>query len=177
MKSLEEFISFYEFYGYCINDCVFRKNRMNKKQLKSRYNKYISSEKIKILRMERLQEKDFKWEDLKSKIDLTTCSFLSLLEREQRFKEVGFLKEKANILLKIIDPAHIFGKGAYPHLKYDVDNIAPLNRFSHSMLDQNKDPITGENISFEKKMEWWIYLIGKEKMDQLYLKAMRRENE
>lgn len=167
MYSYEEFLFFYEEKGYLPNDVSRRKNKLNDKQLKSRYEKYLRSEQKRQEALERYTSKDERWEELKSKKSLLTCELidkLSLLGYQNAIEEI---RGRAGHLYFIIDPAHVFGKGAYPHMKYDLDNVVPLNRYSHSMLDQNRDPISGEQISNEDKIDWWIFIIGNNKYQEL----------
>lgn len=180
--SYEEFFSFYENNGKLPNDVSTRKNQLNERQIKSRYEKYIKSEEKKSLRQERLlsnkkdriKEKiennsfiDEKWENVKSQIDLSECMLVEKLQTDNFLNDLIILFEKSKKFIEIIDPAHVFGKGSYPHMKYDLDNIVPLNRYSHSCLDQNRHPITGDHIEKEEVKKWWKYIVGEETYENL----------
>jgi len=165
--TLVEFEAFYEEKGFLPNDVGGRKNELNMVQLKSRYEKYLKSEQKKIDRIERLMSKDEKWEILKEQLDLSSCSLEEALLTTNELELVSELKKNAGHIFEIIDPAHVFGKGAYPHMKYHVDNVVPLNRFSHSMLDQNRNPITGKQLYSEHKEWWWKFIVGLEKYTEL----------
>jgi hypothetical protein len=67
----------------------------------------------------------------------------------------------------ILDGAHVFGKSAYPWMRYEPKNVVTLNRFSHSCLDLSKSPVDGCPISVDEKIEWWQRSIGKEDWDYL----------
>lgn len=77
--------------------------------------------------------------------------------------ERKILKEKSGGQLSTVDAAHIFGKGAYPHMALVSLNICPLNRYSHEMLDNNRDPITGERIGRKGRAMWFATLVGVER--------------
>jgi hypothetical protein len=145
--TFDEFKEFYESKGYLPNDIGRRKNRLNEKQLKTRFEKYQKSIEKKGY------TKDIEWEELKSHLNLNKCSLLKRLEEEGMLEEIEELKNNADWLMRTIDPAHIFPKGGYPYLKYDLDNVVPLNRYSHSCLDTMRDPISGEPIEKYKQLE------------------------
>jgi len=176
IETFEDFCAFYRERGFLPNDVGRRKNPLNEKQLRSRYEKYLKSEEKKRLAQERYFSKDERWEDLKSNLDLSECS---LLKRLEEFRELEYLEDlrlSAGHLFFVIDPAHVFGKGAYPHMKYDLDNVVPLNRFSHSMLDQNRNPITGEPVDSEEVRKWWTFIIGPEKYSELLYRSRNGRN-
>lgn len=170
--TFEDFASFYKERGYLPNDVGRRKNPLNEKQLKSRYEKYLQSEQKRLEARDRYSSKDPEWEELKSNLDLTFCQLYEKLLTNGLNNAVLELKKNSGHLFSIIDPAHVFGKGAYPHMKYDLDNVVPLNRFSHSMLDQSRDPITGEQISSEDSKGWWMFIIGNTKYQELLLRSL-----
>lgn len=157
----DEFKEFYEEKGYLPNDVGKRKNRLNETQLKARFKKYEKT-------LERKEyTKDIQWEELKENLDFSECSLIKRLKEEQMYDEIYELKEKAGWLLKTIDPAHVFPKGGYPYLKYDLDNVVPLNRYSHSCLDTMRDPISGEPIDKEKHELFWMFIVGIERFTEL----------
>jgi len=176
--SFEEFESFYIEKRYLPNDIGRRENKLNERQLKSRFEKYLQSEEKKQLRFERLISKDNnrEWEELKSNLDLTQCLLIEKLLENNYRSAVVELKNNAAHLINVIDPAHVFGKGAHPHMKYDLDNVVPLNRFSHSMLDQNRDPISGEQISSEDKSGWWMFIVGNKTYQELLQRSLNGRN-
>jgi hypothetical protein len=169
--TFEDFKNYYVERGSLPNDVGRRKNKLNDKQIKSRYDKYLKSEQKKIDRRERLNTDD-KWKELVSNLDLTRCALVDRLMIINNDKDLSQLYEKAGPWIDIIDPAHIFGKGSYPHMKYDKENILPLNRYSHSCLDQNRDPITGEPISNEEIRKIWKLLVGIERYNKLLKRSM-----
>lgn len=159
--TFDEFKDFYHRKGYLPNDVGIRKNKLNDTQLMTRYKKYQKS-------IEKKEyTKDIEWEELKRNIDFSKCSLIKRLEEEQMFNEIFELKEKAGWLLKTVDPAHVFPKGGYPYLKYDLDNVVPLNRYSHSCLDTMRDPISGEPIDKEKHELFWMFIVGIETYSSL----------
>lgn len=93
------------------------------------------------------------------------CAQLSLEEYDALVAQVGLG------VVHNIDPAHVFGKGSHPHIKYDVDNLVTLNRWSHSCLDSQKHPITGKMIAADEKRAWWILIIGEDRFKRLEERA------
>jgi len=120
---------------------------------------------------------DDKWKKISQfvkKRDSYNCSLLIKLSK----KEQKELKKNAGRFIRELDSAHIFRKSRYPHIKYNPEFIIILNRYSHSMLDSNKDPITGKSISKEEVKEWWIFIVGEKKYNKLYnMLEKRKTNE
>lgn len=170
--TFEEFKLFYENRGYLPNDVGRRKNTLNEKQIQSRYEKYLKSEQKRLEAQERRASKDEKWEKLKLNLDLRYCSLYERLLVNGMNNTIEQMKINAGVYFQVIDPAHVFGKGAYPHMKYDLDNVVPLNRYSHSMLDQSRDPITGEQLSSEDTKGWWMFIIGSRKYQELLSRSI-----
>lgn len=152
--TLIEFKKFYEEKGYLPNDIQYRQNKLNDKQIKTRYEKYLKSSAKKEYTI------DEDWQAVKDQLDLKNCQFLKRLEDEKMFDEIKELKNNAVGFIKIIDPAHIFSKSSCPFLKYDVDNVVPLNRYSHSCLDTMKDPINGKPITQQERDLFWMFIAG-----------------
>lgn len=183
--TFEEFKDFYEQRGFLPNDVGPRKNKLNKKQIKTRYRKYLEQEEKKRLANKRTFEKasrkgytkkvDERWESLKEQLDLRECQLVDRIKSEENYQLLmEIMWNKGGHLLKIIDPAHVFSRAEAPHMKYDLDNVVPLNRFSHSMLDIMRDPITGESISKEVHDEYWEFIVGEEKYKELKERYRRR---
>ncbi len=174
MLAFEEFEDYYETHNLTLPDERYnsRKHKLNKKQLERKYSQYQrrilrEEEKLKE-KLEKQYNKDMeykqdeKWEEVKSKLNLKRCLLVDFLIKTNQKDLLNELKRNAGPLLKIIDPAHVFPRSGYPYLKYDEDNIIPLNRFSHSMLDQGRDPIFGDRISQEMvKMYWKAFIRDK----------------
>lgn len=166
MLSFEEYKEYYNEHKKCIDDYFSTpyKKELNEKQIESHYKKYL---KRNIKKGEKLNKKDEIWESVKNEVNLSKCLLVERLEKDKKVDELKTLKENAKQLINTIDPAHVFSRGAYPELKYDIDNIVPLNRFSHSMLDQMRDPITSRQITKEEHDNIWKYIIGEEKYNML----------
>ena len=159
--TFDEFKKFYEEKGYLPNDVEKRKNKLNETQLKTRFKKYEKT-------LERTEyTKDIEWEELKENLDFSECFLIKRLKEEQMYDEFYELQNNAGCLLKTIDPAHVFPKGGYPYLKYDLENVVPLNRYSHSCLDTMRDPISGEPIDKEKHELFWMFIVGIERFIEL----------
>ena len=84
--------------------------------------------------------------------------------------ERTLLKMNAGYNIDTLDPAHINPVGRYPEWCYDENNIVLLNHFSHSCLDNCRDPIRGEPISVEERDRWWLRIIKVNKKQYEYLK-------
>lgn len=161
MMTLEEFKQFYFEKGFLPNDVGTRKNKLNEKQIKTRHKKYLKANERKEYTI------DEEWQELKTKLDLSECSLLKRLREEQMFDEIAELQEKAGWLLRTIDPAHVFSRSSCPHMKYDVENVVPLNRYSHSCLDSMRDPISGESIDLNAHRLFWMFIVGIERFTSL----------
>ena len=181
----EKFENFYREKGYLPNDVGPRKNKLNEKQIKTRYKKYLQQEERKVKKFKEKRKKeresrytihvDEKWENFKSQLDLSKCSLLERFEGDPEYEVVlEVMKRRGGHLLKTIDPAHVFSRAEAPHMKYEVDNVVPLNRFSHSMLDTMRSPITGEPIDKKEHDEYWEFIVGEEKYKELKERSRKR---
>jgi hypothetical protein len=84
------------------------------------------------------------------------CRLLKLLSSE----EISEWKRNQHGLGGILDVAHVFGKGAFPRMRFDDKNVVTLNRFSHNCLDNGKSPINGITITDEERKLWWQKIAG-----------------
>ena len=165
--NFEQFVNHYEKYGKCPNDWLPRKNKLNEKQLKTRYRLSVVSENTHL----EIKE-DQSWELVKTivdKRDNQRCKLISLLSPEQ----LRELKKNSGGLHHTIDHAHVLSRYERPDLKYETDNVILLNRFSHSMIDQGRDPITGVLIPQEVVDDWWRLLIGDNQYEKLLIKKIK----
>lgn len=167
--TFDEFKQFYLTYGRCPNDVSKRKNPMNERQLQSRYKKYLSSREKQFAK-----KRDTKWDELKSQMDLSKCRFMSILEGRNEHILLNILKQNSGGLYKIIDPAHVFSRGSFSHMKYDRENVVPLNRYSHDCLDSRRHPVSGVSISDEEVEDFWLAIVGKERYTALKEKSKKR---
>jgi hypothetical protein len=55
-------------------------------------------------------------------------------------------------------------------LCYDANNIVLLNRWSHSNLDNMKNPISGHSINKEQHRLWWERILKGNPLQYKYLK-------
>lgn len=182
MKQLseKEYIEFYEKHSRCVDEHFPRKNPITHKALLTRYKKYLkrlessSTKPIKKSSLSSVPKIDAQWNTVRKNVQFRdkSCRLFALLDQER----IYMIKHVSYGLHSILDPAHVFGKGAYPHMKYDEDNVVLLNRYSHSMLDSGKDPIHGKTISKEEQLEWWKEIVGDERFERLLAKSIRRNN-
>lgn len=91
------------------------------------------------------------------------CALYDAVEDEDR----RLLERSAGRLLYVIDRAHVFGKGAYPRMRYLVDNVVFLNRFSHRCLDTDCDPRDGKSTTAGAVEAWWRLIVGDERYERL----------
>ncbi|MDR2407332.1 MAG: hypothetical protein LBE13_04365 [Bacteroidales bacterium] len=171
-KSYEDFKDDYEEHHYIdkVSNRYYPQKPLNTKQLQRYYLQYVR-----------------KWERANSKMESRPTNksedmvlYENILERDRgcRLLPVLTVSERAiwndhqNGMGCILDGAHVFGKSAYPWMRYDSKNVVTLNRFSHSCLDLNKSPVDGHSISHNEKIIWWQRIIGKE--DWNYLEELSR---
>lgn len=142
----------------CINDSFRRKNPYTEKQLLTRYEKYRK----KIDENGETQDQKLRKELLKRE---KSCQLFRILTIDEKLK----LKNN-NIYVdyKNCDTAHVFNKSSYPWMRYELKNVVLLSRIFHNRLDENKNPITGKQMSREETNNWWIRIIGKETWDYLF---------
>lgn len=154
--SFDEFKDHYFKTGFCMGASLqSRKKPLNDKQLLTKYKSY----KRKFLKADNSFKVDEQWLATKEQVynrDQGECQLISKLTH----MEFMTLVENSGFLIETLDPAHVFGKGAFPKLKYNPDNVYTLNRFSHSMLDTQKHPLTGTPITKVEKEYWWKRIAG-----------------
>jgi len=181
MLSFEEFVSIYDKNGRCINQISTPKKGLTENQLKQQYNKYLKQEeKRAIKKLEQISKPreikiDEKWIEVTSFVkerDKNECQLLRNIDYLLGKGSRDTIEKLSNGLYKIVDPAHIFPRSSYPHLKYDPDNVVCLNRFSHSHIDLYRDPLEGRySINFSERLEYFSWMVGEEKIKRLKIKA------
>jgi len=156
MLTFQEYKLYFEANHRFPDKSYVRPKGYNDAQLVSKYQKYEKSQ-------TRKQEKtvtrkgtsqDIRWTSTKKELwdkKGRTCVLCSILTEEE--SQLLVINDIFN--LKTIDPAHVLGKGAFPKAYYYEKNLVPLNRYSHSMLDQQKCPLTGKTISKKEWVHWW----------------------
>ena len=167
MKTITEFIAYYHKHGKTPNQIGYPKNSLNIVQLNSLYRKYQKSLYRKYQKLEN-PKIDEKWLEVKRQVfnrDKYNCQLLPYLPDEYI--------DLRNRLFGL-DPCHVFGKGAYPHMKYDVDNVVTLHRLFHSRLDQYQHPFTGDSISHSEIYEWWKKIVGSKRFSILLARSKKR---
>lgn len=183
--SYEEFVEQYNKYGRCPGDTISSgtsRRPLNENELKTRYSKYVSKEKRKSEKaqsspnVQNIRKRDEQWEEVKAEVqkrDNQICRLLSVLNPEEQ----RLLFMQGMPFINKLDPAHVFGKGAFPRLKYDVDNVYTLNRYSHSMLDIGRCPLSGKVISKAEVEAWWMRIVGVDKYEELKERAYASRNQ
>lgn len=165
IKSFKEFSEEYSRTG--LIDRVYHKIRsvkeQNCKQLKRHYERYL------VLWNKLAEKSNNQFIDSQSKDSCLSafvrnrdngCRLLSVLT-ENELNEWG---ANHNGIGLILDAAHVFGKNAYPKLRYNKNNIVTLNRFSHSLLDTGRNPLNGCVITAEDKENWWRRIVNNDEV-------------
>ena len=175
MLSEEDFYRMYRETGRLPGDIGNRKNKLTDKQLQRKWIQYQNRELNRAEKKKSQQNQmDERWEEIKKGLG-KSCRLI------QRLYEAGYndalrgLNDNSGWLIKTIDGAHYKSRSRYPFLVYYPDNIVPLNRYSHTMLDQYKSPITGESITKEEHEEWWRFILGKEVYDRINYIVSKKE--
>ncbi len=182
MKTITEFIAYYCQRGKTPNQMGYPKNSLNMTQLSSLYKKYQKSE----IKKKAVQQR---FKDNQKKKNLQQKENPKIDEKWLKVKRQVFNRDKYNCQLLPylpdeyidlrnrlfgLDPCHVFGKGAYPHMKYDVDNVVTLHRLFHSRLDQYQHPFTGDSISHSEIYEWWKKIVGSKRFSILLARSKKR---
>lgn len=109
---------------------------------------------------------DEQWQAVKKQVkqrDGSVCRLLKILSAKDALR----LQRNAGALIKRLDAAHIYPVSQYIPMTYEVNNIVQLNRWSHTMLDSSKDPVTGDFINKETVMKWWEKIAGEQQWKSL----------
>ena len=160
-KSYSEFKDDYEEQGFIDKVCTryYPLKQLNPKQIQRYYLQYVKKW-DKAYGGNVLQEAEEQSEDSKLSAFVRErdcgCRLLKVLTAEE-FEE---WEKNHNGLGNILDAAHVFGKGAFPWMRYMEKNVVTLNRFSHTCLDNGKSPINGKIISEEQRKEWWRRIVN-----------------
>lgn len=171
-KSFEEFKADYEKYHYIdkVSNRYYPRKVLNEKQLKTYYLQYVKKHEKAVSMPKAVMNK--KSDDL--------ILYEKVLDRDKGCRLVAVLSPSErevwgrhhNGMGKILDGAHVFGKNAYPWMRYELKNVITINRFSHSCLDLSKSPLDGHSISADEKGAWWKRIVGE---DYRYLELLSRK--
>lgn len=168
--TLEEFMEFYRSYGFCKGDTYRRKNPYTPSQLKTRYKKYIR----KLEKQEEKQEEDkITYVDIKNQVYTRDTNRCRLYNKLSPYQQIEVSELLSSDQFGTLDIAHVFSRGVYPHMKYDVDNMVLLYRLFHSRLDAHLNPITGKYIANEELEDWWKLIIGNTLYEKLRDRSKR----
>jgi hypothetical protein len=156
--SFDEFVAFFKKYGRFPRGNFSGKRLPNDRELKTRYERYARSEAYSVT----YREEKYHLEEA-TPDGPRRCSLLVLLDNEDE----KILRENAGQLLYTLDRAHVFGKNAYPHMRYLSENVIWLNRWSHRCMDSQQNPVTGKSLDKDGLESWWHLLVGDERYDSL----------
>lgn len=156
-KSFEEFANDYYQKGFIdkVLSCVKFNKQLNDKQIRTYYSQYVK----KFNRINKQSQMQQSQDSLLSQAVRQrdgTCRLLQVLTQD----EIDEWRRYAGEVGSILDAAHVFGKSAYPALRYNIKNIVLLNRFSHSCLDTQHSPLNGKMITHTEKINWWKRIVG-----------------
>ena len=169
--SFEEFLEFYNARGHLPGDVSPRKNRLNDRQLEARYQKYLRKlEK----QEEKMQKKKEEVQSQAQKRKPVECKLIKRLREEGHTELLADLAEAAGPMMEKVDQAHILSRGAYPEMREDEENIIGLNRYSHTLLDEFRDPIYGVEIGKEHHRKIWAFIVGEAKLRTLREKVEQK---
>jgi hypothetical protein len=165
--SPEEFWAYFESSGrFPDNSYVAAKGYRSEVQKNAKYSKYLRSflrkeasrERAKVRERIRVRKPikakpDELWETVKDFVRKRDkgCRLIRVLVPF----ELAQLVANSSGLHTQLDCAHIRPRSTYPELKYDVNNVVLLNRYSHSCLDMRRDPVSGRKIPQEEVDDWW----------------------
>lgn len=168
MVSYQEFVEYYKTNGKCLNQISIPKQKLNDKQLKSKYEKYQSQN---LKQREKQGKIDEEWKQVSLFVrerDKGECQLLKVIDTLVGKGTAKVIRKHAFGFDKIIDVAHIYPRSGYPELKYDAENCVCLNRFSHTHIDLYKDPLEGKlDISFEERLLYFSFMVGEEVIERL----------
>jgi hypothetical protein len=178
-SSFQKFADYYEMTGrvQAGRYCKVPPKPLNSKQIRTAYESHLRKIKRLLEKRRREEEASEGSEDRKLRVlveyrDGPSCRLLRVLTEWER----AVFGANANYLQMKIDAAHVFGKNAYPHMRYTLANIVMLNRVSHTWIDAGKSPITGKPIAEEEKRRWWERILGKWEYEQLEDLSRRRDD-
>ncbi len=157
--SYDEFVAYFNKYGRFPRGAYSRKRPPNEDELKHRYERYLRSEG----RSEDYRSDKQRTEEVTPE-GSRRCVLLNIVSNSD---DEEILRHNAGHLLFILDRAHVFNKSSYPWMRYLSDNVVWLNRFSHTCLDTQCDPITGRSTTPEMISSWWQLLVGDERYERL----------
>jgi len=126
----------------------------------------------------RRDSKDQAWKSVKAQV--AERDKVCRLSRILTVQEFIALRQRAGSYLSQLDAAHYRAVSEMPELVYDPNNIVLLNHYSHSLLDDYKDPITGKPIDEETHNKWWERILKGNPEQYNYLlekDLLRGENE
>lgn len=175
VKTYEEFLTFYKEKGFLdMGTSTRRPNHpLNDRQLERAYQQYLHKIEVKQSKEKAKSalppSRDAELSQQVRARDGNKCRLLRILT----FTEYEEWKANQGGQGNTIDAAHVFGKNAFPWLRYESDNIVCLNRFSHLSLDTYRSPINGKVISKEEHDHWWERIVGKETYQKLLTLSCR----
>ena len=117
----------------------------------------------------RRDSKDQNWQKVKAEVkarDGLRCRLIKVLS----YREMLILKKNAGPFLFSLDPAHYIAVSEDPSIMYIPENIVMLNRYSHTNLDNYRNPITGEPITKAEALKWWDRILRGNPEQYKYLK-------
>jgi hypothetical protein len=164
-KSFFEFKHDFDQRGFIDKVCTryYPSKQLNLKQIQRYYAQYVKKWNRTYCGVVKEQSADSK---LSAKVRERDCGcrLLKILTAEERAE----WEKNHNGLGGILDAAHIFGKAAFPRMRFDEKNIVLLNRFSHDCLDRGKSPINGKILTDSQRKMWLQRIAGE---DWAYLES------
>jgi hypothetical protein len=174
-KSFSEFKGDYEEHGFIdkVGTRYYPLKQLNLKQIQRYYLQYVKKwDKAYgggILDDAKEQSEDSKLSAIARERD-GGCRLLIILTAG----ELAEWEMNHNGLGGILDTAHVFGKAAFPWMRFDERNVVTLNRFSHDCLDRSKSPVNGNMLTDCQRKVWWQRIVGYD-WSYLELRSCQRE--
>ncbi len=158
----EEYYKYYYKYGKCKDQMSKPKNKLNDKQLLTKYLNYVKKEeRKKEKRTTKIKEKtdgNSDWIVCRKKVyarDNEKCIVDQILTVEER----NILKQSGSYIKKDISPAHYIRRSKSKAMECVVENVYTIYWSFHFRLDMHLSPITGKYITDEELDEWWYRVI------------------
>jgi hypothetical protein len=174
-KSFYEFKEDYEEDGFIdkISTRYYPLKQLNDKQIQRYYLQYAK-------KWDKAYVRDIMDATKEQSEDSKLSAFVRERDRGCRLLKILTADEQAeweknhNGLGGLLDAAHVFGKAAFPWMRFDEKNVVTLNRFSHYCLDRSKSPVNGEILTDDQRKAWWQRIVGNEN-DWEYLELLSRQ--
>lgn len=165
-----DFVKHYKKFGRCPNDIHEKRRELTELEIQQKYIKYLGQKDRQYSKEYHVDEKYMELINHVNDRD-KECRFYKLLTDKQkedvRCNLFGFNTE--------LEVAHIFGKGAFPYMKYMKENCILLYHLFHSRIDKYLHPISGKPIDKLERYNFFRKIIGDDLFDRLEKIAHKKD--